>query len=358
MIKACYINGISSLSPQSTVEEENFDFQQIQTFEKPVLQVAFKGYKKLIKPAAMRRMSKSVKMGVFTAASALIDADVKAPTSILTGTGMGCKQDSDIFLENLLLQHEELLSPSKFIQSTHNTVGGQVALYLKSKAYNFTYVQGSASFESALLDAQLSILTEEKKHQILVGGIDEISENTIGLLQLDQQIKSETPLDNLKLLHYKSKGSIIGEGAHFFVISDEKKHNSYAQLLDVHLENSLATEEVILKTKAFLAENKLAIVDIDLIILGNNGDVDFDAYFQPLQQDFKEIPQVYYKHLVGECYTASAFGMQLGVKILKSQHLPEAYRLNAVQPQKTIKKVLLYNQFRGKNHSWILLEHV
>ena len=358
MIKACYINGISSLSPQSTVEEENFDFQQIQTFEKPVLQVAFKGYKKLIKPAAMRRMSKSVKMGVFTAASALIDAHIKEPSSILTGTGMGCKQDSDIFLENLLLQHEELLSPSKFVQSTHNTVGGQVALYLKSKAYNFTYVQGSASFESALLDAQLSILTEEKKHQILVGGIDEISENTIGLLQLDQQIKSETSLENLKLLNYKSKGSIIGEGAHFFVISEEKSQNSYAQLIDLHLENSLATEEVFPKTKVFLAGNKLAIADIDLVILGNNGDVDFDAYFQPLQQDFKEIPQVYYKHLVGESYTASAFGMQLGVKILKSQHLPEAYRLNTIQPQKTIKKVLLYNQFRGKNHSWILLEHV
>ena len=144
----------------------------------------------------MRRMSKSVKMGVFTAASALIDAHIKEPSSILTGTGMGCKQDSDIFLENLLLQHEELLSPSKFVQSTHNTVGGQVALYLKSKAYNFTYVQGSASFESALLMRNYQYL-RKKKPSNFSRRIDEISENTIGLLQLDQQIKSETPLENL-----------------------------------------------------------------------------------------------------------------------------------------------------------------
>lgn len=358
MKKACYINGISSLSPQSTAEEENFDFQQIQTFQKPVIQVAFKNYKKLIKPVAMRRMSKSVKMGVFTAASALIDAGVKAPTSILTGTGMGCKQDSDIFLENLLLQNEELLSPSKFVQSTHNTVGGQVALYLKSKAYNFTYVQGSASFESALLDAQLSILTEEQPHQILVGGIDEISENTIGLLQLDQQIKNEKEIENLQLLDYPSKGSIIGEGAHFFVISEEKTLTTYAQLLDLHLENAIEVEEVATKTKQFLAQNLLQASDVDLIILGNNGDKDFDTYFQPLQHEFKQTPQVFYKHLVGESYTASAFGMQLGVKILKAQFIPEAYRLNTIQPKKAIKKVLLYNQFRGKNHSWMLLAHV
>jgi len=350
---------MSSLSAQSGTTEEGFHFQKLKTVQQPILRVEFQNYKTLIKPAAMRRMSKAVKMGVFTAVSTLLDSKIEEPTAIITGTGMGCKQDSDIFLENLLQEKETLVSPSKFIQSTHNTVGGQIALYLKSKAYNFTYVQGSASFESALLDAQLTIGTVENKHQILVGGIDEISEKTLHLLQLDQQVKKEGTVENLKLLQYNSPGSIVGEGAHFFLISNEQQENTYAKILDTKICNSIHLDDVEKCTLQFLKTNNLIPEAIDAVVLGNNGDSFYDTYFKKLQDGiFVEKSQFYYKHLVGESYTASAFGLQLAAKILKSQTLPKAYQLNNLQPKEKIKKVLLYNQLRGKNHSWILVEHV
>ena len=56
---------------------------------------------------------------------------------------------------------KNILTPTSFIQSTHNTVGGQIALGLECKGYNFTYVHASISFESALLDAQLQLAMDE-----------------------------------------------------------------------------------------------------------------------------------------------------------------------------------------------------
>ena len=58
---------------------------------------------------------------------------------------------------------KNILTPTSFIQSTHNTVGGQIALELQCKGYNFTYVHGSNSFESALLDAKLQLELNEAK---------------------------------------------------------------------------------------------------------------------------------------------------------------------------------------------------
>jgi len=303
----------------------------------------------------MRRMSSSIKMGVVAALQALENANIQHPDAIITGTGMGCKTDSDVFLEELLASDEGLLSPTKFIQSTHNTVAGQIALQLQCKAYNMTYVQGSASFESALLDSFLQVKSAKNKN-FLIGGVDEISKHTNNLHELDGQLKKETEVDNLKLLNYQTPGSILGEGASFFVTSAQKSDSSYASVKDIQLYNQLREEELESTIHSFLEQNNTTSEEIDVIILGNNGDVIFDNYYHILQEGlFKKTAQVYYKHLVGEFYTASGFGFWLACKILQLQEIPLVCLLNNAQPQK-MKKILLYNQYRGKDHSLILLE--
>ena len=84
-------------------------------------------YKDYIPPAAIRRMSKSVKMGMVAASVALEQAHL-TPQAIFVGTGMGCLQDSEKFLKTLLDNQEQHLTPTAFIQSTHNTVAGQIAI--------------------------------------------------------------------------------------------------------------------------------------------------------------------------------------------------------------------------------------
>ena len=104
---------------------------------------------------------------------------------------MGCIEDSEKFLKALIDNNEEYLTPTNFIQSTHNTVGAQIALGLGCKGYNFTYVNGSISFESALLDAKLQLENEEE-NTILVGAADETSSHTMELFKLVNIIKKES----------------------------------------------------------------------------------------------------------------------------------------------------------------------
>jgi hypothetical protein len=99
----------------------------------------------------------------------------------------------------------------------------------------------------------------------------------------------------------------------------------------------------------------LKIDDIDLVVFGNNGDVDFDGYYNKLSEGiFSKTQQIFYKHLVGENNTVSAFGVWLASKILKTQTIPEIVKINNINTSK-IKTVFCYNQYRGQNHSLVLL---
>ncbi|MFP9115968.1 beta-ketoacyl synthase N-terminal-like domain-containing protein [Flavobacterium sp. RHBU_3] len=351
-MKKCYINGAGCVSAQKTLDVAFLEEVAINEADN-ILPLAAPDYKEYIAPAAGRRMAKGVKNGIAASASAIKEAGTQNFDAIVTGTGMGCNVDSEKFLTALLDNQEQFLTPTSFIQSTHNTVGAQIALGLQCKAYNFTYVNGAVSFESALIDAQMQ-LQEDDAHSILVGGIEEAAESTMKFMQLSGAIKSK---DNgpYSVLEPKTGGAVFSEGAAFFVIEDEKKPSAYAELKDVYTYNILSQDEITAKVEAFLGRNNIALSDVDAIVLGYNGDVQYDAYYNVLVQGiFKDTPQVYYKHLSGEYYTASAFGMWVAANILKLQQINPVLMVNAVS-RSQYKNILLYNQYRGGDHSFILL---
>lgn len=347
-----YINSIGSISAQKTFDNNDF-LEEITPYEDTVISAIEPNYKDFIPPAAARRMAKGIKMGVVASKIALEEAHLTHIDAIITGTGMGCVRDSEKFVTAILDNNEQFLAPTSFIQSTHNTVAGQIALGIGCKGYNFTYVHSSISFESALIDALMQLECREAEN-ILVGGIDESGEHTIAIHRLIQHIKPEKVHSN-RLLHSKTGGAVFGEGANFFVLSNNKQDLSYAQLVGVKTFNTLAKSELVVSLEEFLNENNISVADIDVLIGGNNGDMDYDDYYLELTNGpFKNTQQVYYKHLSGEFNTASAFGFWLGAKILKTQHIPNAIALNTIRVHK-IEIVLLYNQYRGKNHSFTLL---
>ncbi|MFL1896176.1 beta-ketoacyl synthase N-terminal-like domain-containing protein [Aquimarina sp. 2-A2] len=349
----CFINGIAGISAQHTTDGDAF-FDEVVEHTELIFRAIDPDYKKYIKPAAMRRMSKSVKMGVTASQMALDQAGIEMPDAIITGTGMGCKQDSEKFLENILHNDEQFLTPTLFIQSTHNTVGGQIALGLNCKAYNVTYVQAAASFEVALMDAKLKLLEKENQH-ILVGGIDEIAKNSSRLHTLDGHIKSE-PLAVIDLLSSTSSGTVTSEGATFMTVTNDSSDKNIAEILDVTIFNQATPEEVEVELKEFMQRNSVEISDLDAVILGANGDGDFDLYYHKLQQGIlADVQQIGYKHLIGEHHTASAFAYWLGCKIFDKQQLPEIVKMNKKETT-SFKTILLYNQYRGKNHSFALLQ--
>lgn len=346
-----YINGIASISAQAG----NAVFSDsVAEYHQNIIPAITPNYKEFIPATSLRRMSGAVKMGITAAKIALKESGVLMPGAIITGTGQGCQQDTEKFLKAMLEQNEELLSPTAFIQSTHNTVGGQIALHLKCKGYNVTYTQNSGSLESALMDAQLHFFEQPEPQAVLVGGVDEISEKITSFLYLDGQLKQEE-IYNLDLFKTNFPGTINSEGAHFFSFSTEKTSETYAELLDVLVFNSNTSEEVSGRISRFLKENHLTEDEIDLVILGKNGDSGWDHFYVDLQKGiFRNKTQLAYKHLVGDYNTVSGYAVWLACNILKNGEIPEVLKLNAV-PVKKPKTILIYNQYLGENHSIILL---
>lgn len=161
--------------------------------------------KELIPDATMRRrMSRWVKQGVATGIECLKkNILTEQVDGIITATGLGCLENSEKFLKNLLENDEDLLNPTPFIQSTFNTIGAQIGLLCENHAYNMTFTNRGNSFESALLDAML-LLQEDSYHHILVGAID-------------YNIPSQLKIMDRMGLWQKAEPM---EGAFFFLLSD------------------------------------------------------------------------------------------------------------------------------------------
>ena len=353
-MSAVYINSASCISVQDTLNE-NFFQQLTPENSAQVLKAIEPNYKEFIPAAMIRRMSKTVKMSSIASHYALKESGIEQPDAIIVGTGMGCSQDSEKFLKNVIDNNEEFLTPTFFIQSTHNTVAGQIALGLQCHAYNFTYVNTSSSLEFSLLDAQLQINNGEAEN-VLVGSTDEQTERTLQLYQLNNTIKKSENLP-FDLLNSKTEGVIWGEGSSFFVVGKERTESSYAKFQDIQISNRLEQSEIQNFIGDFLAKNDLTHQDIDAVILGFSGDANSDVYYIKAMDMFPNSALLYYKHLSGEFNTASGFSTFMACHILKKQEIPDVMKINSVSKD-NVKNILIYNHLLGKDHSLMLLEKV
>lgn len=351
-MRSFYINSVSTITAQP---EDFLTSEEVLEAQGNILSASARNYKELIKPMMLRRMSKAVKMGIYSAVQALSRSGIKSPDAILVGTGQGCMQDTEKFMQQIEESEEQLLTPTSFIQSTHNTVSGQIALFLKCTGYNMTYTQNSVSFESCLLDAQMQFELDPEIQNLIIGAVDETSVKFTGFQKLDGQIKEEE-ITNTDLLNSNTPGTIISESAAFCSISREKSSGSLAVCSAVEIFNEVQSDEIEEKVIDFLHENKLIPKQIDAIVLGNNGDIRFDTYYQKLQQGiFSNVPQLGYKSLTGDNNSISAIGCALGVSILQHQLIPKKFNLNS-KSTSTFNRILVYNQYLGRNHGFILLE--
>ena len=333
-MKEVFINGLGYVNAQfnEAISEEIVELTD------HITKAKLPSLKDVISPVMSRRMASGVKLGIYASKKALEEANVEQPDAIITGTALGCLLDSEKFLTNIIQNNEEFLTPTAFIQSTHNTVGSQVALHLGCNAYNFTYTNGFNSFENALLDGFLQI-QESQEQAILVGGMDEIGERTYELQQLIGQIETD---DN--------NGDKYSEGAHFFLISDEKKSNTYAKIKDVFIQNEYNQDELLSEFTKFIQLNNIELSDINAIISGEDNLLN-DSLLNDSISIFS------YKNIIGEYGTASAFGLVLGCELLKNQVLPKQFKKNHVEVG-NYKTVLLVNGHKGKDLSLLLLQSI
>jgi len=377
-----YINGLGNVSPQKTTDSTHF-LEEPLSFEANQLKSLDPGYRDYIPAELMRRMSRIIKMGIAASKICLNDAGIGSadplhrnitPDAIITGTGLGCIEDTEKFLANMIKNNEEFLTPTSFIQSTHNTVAGQIALLLKCHSYNFTYVHRGISFESALIDAMSQMQTGILENA-LVGGSDELTANSFAIASRLGYWKQK-PMHTINLLDDSRRGSIAGEGASFFFLENQKNEHSYAKLTGVttFLKPS-GNAEINERLYQFLGSSELSPEDISLVILGLNGDPRTDKVYHDFASTvFPGTSLTYFKHLCGEYHTASSFAAWLAAMVLKTQTIPgvinvpehvlpghnstvatESDSNKIVDHSQTVDHVLIYNHFHGNNHAFILL---
>ncbi len=309
-------------------------------------------YLQYIDAKFIRRMSRIIKMGTAAAMECLQAASVQNPDAITMGTAYGCLEDTGIFLKKMVEQNEEMLTPTAFIQSTHNTIGAQIALLLQCHNYNNTFVHRGFSFESALQDA-IMLLHENTATNVLTGAADEITAYSHDILSRFGLYKKE-PIANIDLYNTSSAGTIAGEGAAFFLLSSQASPNDYAVLNAIHtLYKPAGVTEIKNAVLSFLEEQSVTIQDIDLVITGKNGHAADDTIYDTLTNTvFTNTPVAQYKHLCGEYPTSTAFALWLATACIKEGGVPAA--VNASSPRQ-LKRILVYNHYQNIHHSLMLV---
>lgn len=286
-----YIRSTACISPKNTGEPD---------------------YKEFIDPKALRRMSRIIRMGVAAARACLQEAALAMPDAIVTGTGYGCLEDTELFLASMIRRNEDTLQPATFIQSTHNTVGAQIALVLQCTGYNNTFVHRGFSFESALLDAML-LLKEGEASTVLAGGVDELTDDSYAILS--------------RFGLYRHAAA--GEGTAFFLLTNQPSGKDYAKLEGMTtIYKPAGREETEREIHAFLKEHAVDPASIGLVI----GD-----------EILPGIPAAPYKLQCGEYPTSTAYALWLAAQYLKTG---EHHR------------ILVYNQYLGIHHAAFLLSKI
>lgn len=348
-----YIRATANISPQKTFRHLPLLTELVDYYGNRLACIE-PDYKTLIDAKLIRRMSRIIRMGVAAAMECLHEAGDTMPGAIVTGTAYGCLQDTDLFLTKMVEHNEELLTPTAFIQSTHNTIGAQIGLLLQCNNYNNTFVHRGFSFESALLDGLL-LLKENEAATVLVGAIDEIT-NTSHTILSRMGLYKQSSASSLALFNAASKGTIAGEGAAFFLLATEPATTDYAKFDGLTtFYKPAGMQEIENNITLFLLEHLIVAGDIDLMIMGYNGDEKSDKIYHHLKTNiFNKTDAVNYKNLCGEYPTSTAFALWMAASIIKFKKVPAALA-HKVLAEKNIKRILIYNNYQGVYHSLLLV---
>lgn len=236
-----FIQHIESITHQDSFRKENI-WNELKPLTADT-ELISPDYKNYIPVAALRRLSTILRMGI--SASKVCQESVATEfDAISVGTALGCLTDTEKFLVTINTVSGDILSPTAFIQSTHNTISGQISLDLKNHAYNMTHTQNALSFEVALKDGLLCL--DEGKKSVLVGAADE----AIPFLERLRNSIIET-------------NHPFTTGATFFVLSTEKGNSiSCIQACEVFF----AAENAKTQVNEFLRSHNTHLEALDLVL--------------------------------------------------------------------------------------------
>lgn len=342
-----YIHQSSCISHQPTFNE--VDLEGLKPSENNLLHAIEPKYEG-VPLGQLRRMGRALRMGVGASMKLLLHQPVDG---ILIATANGGIEDSILFLNQINEYQEGRLTPTAFVQSTYNAIAGMVSMITNNKGYNATHVHRGQAFENAVLDAAM-LLRENPGHQYLIGGVDEISVKNHRLVSLAGWYR-HLATANADLYTTNAEGTLPGEGAAMFIVSNEKA-NALARVSDIKMVSSRNEKEVAEQFRKFV-EKHTADAPIDLLLSGENGDNRLLKYYTACESALSERTGIArFKHAFGEFQTVSALALWLACYVIKKKHLPLHFvKKNA---QTNFDRIIICNNYQGAQHSFILAEAV
>ena len=132
--------------------------------------------KEFMSPMESRRLCNLLRAAMMTSLSALREAGITCPDAIIVGTSYGMLENSEKFLLQMCRDGEYGLSPTLFMQSTHNTIAGALALRTHCHGYNITYTQLGEQrvLELCMRDAEM-LMRQGKIKNALIGYHNEVT---------------------------------------------------------------------------------------------------------------------------------------------------------------------------------------
>ena len=291
-------------------------------------------FKQFISAGDARRMGKLLKRALTTSLSALREGGIEDPDAIITGTGFGSIENTELFLDALVREGEQLLKPTQFMQSTHNTASSLIGIHTKCHGYNSTYSQKGFSFDSALYDAWMQFRIGRIK-SALVGGHDEMSPVFSGFVRKAGHVK---------------EGEICSEAA-VSVLLAENGDNAYCTLEGVKLLDT-PSQDTLSKVLADMTAG-----GIDAVMTGMSGNAENDSWYGFLDAMLPGVPQLRYKPLFGVNFSSSATGFYAAACCLRKGSVPAVLSASG-RAVDCCKGILVVNVVEGRHYSFSILRPV
>ena len=342
--KKVYIQAAEQISIQSPLSEQWMNAPIF--YHEPLVMAVNPSFRDYLAPNEARRMGNLMKRALVTSLKVIKDTGVEHPDAIITGTSIGSLVYTERILNDLVENGEEAISPTYFMQSTHNTVGSALGIYTKSHGYNTTYSHGGISFDLALLDAWMQICLGKIK-TALVGGYDEMTESFFELHRIVGYVGCEGMAP-------------CGEVSMSMMLNAEKPADALCEMAGIRIFYRPSLEKLRKEMNEMLESACLSVNDISAVMIGVNGNPNNDRLYKGITDHlFPHIPLLHYKHLFGENYTVSALGTYAAAHILKKQEIPSSMYDNDCSPvSNNLDIILLLNMTESGECSLILLKKI
>lgn len=258
----------------------------------------------LLSPNQRRRLGRLIQMALI-AARRSHKPDSGQRLAVVLGTGMGCLEDAEAFIENLIAKDEREPMPARFPNSVHNALASQVAIDQKALGLNSAPTSGEISFECALWQA-INQLAIGEVDVALAGAADELNDYVLS-------IGKRWGIWNQRILP--------GEGATMVTLARADREakglarvetvrlGRYRRPFDPVREVDWVTSTVDLKT-------------IEVVLTGAGGTAALEQMYERFavalsERAGRKLRHQPYKDRCGEFHSASGFGFSVAVDLAR-----------------------------------------